>query len=85
MSTWDHHRTGDTPTGYLSLREAATWASVSQRTLRRWIGQGLPKYQAGRRAKVLVRPEDIAQFLTKSRVPVVDLNRLVDEVLQTLA
>ena len=83
MSTWDHHRTGDTA-GYLSLREAAKWASVSERTLRRWIGQGLPKYQAGRRAKVLVRPEDITEFLTKSQVPVVDLNRLVDEVLETL-
>ena len=33
--------------GYLPLLEAALWAGVSVRTLRRWIKKGLPTYQAG--------------------------------------
>lgn len=52
--------------------------------MRRWLGQGLPRYQSGPRAKVLVRREDITAFLTKRQVPVMDLNQLVEEVLQAI-
>ena len=70
--------------GFLSLQDAAAWAGVSRRTMRRWLGQGLPRYQSGPRAKVLVRREDITSFLTKRQVPVVDLNQIVEEVLQAV-
>lgn len=82
MTAWSHDKRREG--GYMSLREAAQWAGVSARTLRRWIAQGLPKYQVTRRAKVLVRAEDIESFLTKSTAPSVDLNRLVEEVLETI-
>jgi predicted site-specific integrase-resolvase len=70
--------------GYLPLREAAKWAGVSPRTLKRWIGRGLPKYQAGLRQKVLIRASDIERFLARSQVPQCDLNALVEEVLSGL-
>jgi predicted site-specific integrase-resolvase len=70
--------------GYLPLREAARWAGVSVRTLKRWITRGLPTYQAGPREKVLVRPADIDAFLTRRQVQQVNLNALVDEVLGDL-
>ncbi len=68
--------------GYMSLVDAAAWAGVSPRTLKRWIRRGLPTYQAGLREKVLVRPGDIEQFLTRKQAPTPDLGAMVDEVLQ---
>ena len=69
-------------TGYMPLVEAATWAGVSPRTLKRWISRGLPIYQAGPREKVLVKPGDIDQFLTRKQISVPDLGAMVDEVFQ---
>ncbi len=68
--------------GYMPLVEAAAWTGVSPRTLKRWISRGLPIYQAGPREKVLVKPSDIDQFLTRKQVPVPDLGAMVEEVLQ---
>ena len=70
--------------GYLGITEAAEWAGVSQRTLKRWIARGLPCYQAVPRGKVLLKPADIEQFLTKRQVPRPDLDALVGEVLEEL-
>ena len=70
--------------GYLSLRDAATWAGVSPKTVRRWFGKGLPRHQAGPREKVLVRVTDIEAFLTKQVTPHVDLCAMVDDVLKGL-
>jgi hypothetical protein len=70
--------------GFLPLDQAAMWAGVSERTLKRWIAQGLPKYQAGPRTKVLVRPGDIERFLTRKEAQPPPLNQLVDEVFQSL-
>ncbi len=66
--------------GFLSLTNAAAWAGVSPRTLRRWIAQGLPTYQASPRSKVLLRPSDIELFLTRQQVERPDLNAMVEEV-----
>lgn len=70
--------------GYLSLNEAALWVGVSQRTLKRWIARGLPFYQGTRRGKVLVKPEDIEQFLTRHQVSQANLDALVGQVLEEL-
>jgi predicted site-specific integrase-resolvase len=70
--------------GYLPFSQAARWAGISERTLKRWIGKGLPKYQAGPREKILIKPEDIHRFLTKKVEPQVDLDSLVEEVLQDM-
>ncbi len=72
------------PIGFMPLVDAATWAGVSPRTLKRWIQRGLPTYQAGPREKVLVRPSDIDQFLTRKQVPTPDLGAMVEEVVRQL-
>lgn len=68
--------------GYLSLVAAAAWAGVSPKTLQRWIGRGLPIHQAGPREKVLIRPADIDQFLTRRQQTPINLDALVNDVLQ---
>ena len=70
--------------GYLPLREAAAWAGVSVRTMKRWITKGLPTYQAGPREKVLIRPTDIDAFLTRQQRQVPNLDAMVNEVLKSL-
>lgn len=71
--------------GYLSIEGAAHYASVSTRTIKRWITQGLPTYQGSVRGKVLIKPGDIDAFLEKKAAPKVDLSVMVDEVMQSLA
>ena len=70
--------------GYLGINDAAEWAGISTRTLKRWIARGLPCYQAIPREKVLLKPVDIEQFLTKHQVPQPNLDALVGEVLEEL-
>ncbi len=70
--------------GYLPLREAALWSGMSVKTLKRWIAKGLPRYQCGPREKVLIKLEDIDRFLTKKVEPQVDLDRVVDETLESM-
>ncbi len=72
---------GSSPQKFMSLPEAAAWAGVSPRTVRRWIDQGLPHYQARPRCKVLIWPADIEQFLTRQQqTQQPDLDRMVEEV-----
>lgn len=71
--------------GYLPLSDAAKWAGVSPRTIKRWIARGLVTYQAGLREKVLIKPSDIDQFLTRRHVVKPDLNVMVEEVLRSLS
>ena len=70
--------------GFLSLKCAADWASVSQKTIKRWIAGGLPVYQGTAGGKLLFRPHDIEQFLQKRQVPQIDVNALVDETLREM-
>ncbi len=76
-------RSLDTP-GFMPLAEAAAWAGVSPRTLKRWIALGLPRYQAGPRSKVLIRPSDVEQFLTRQQAQKRDLDKMVNEVIEDL-
>jgi len=70
--------------GFLPLKEAATWAGISSKTLKRWIESGLPKYQAGPGSKVLIRPGDIEAYLTRHKTARHDLDVMVNEVFQDL-
>ena len=70
--------------GLLDKQRAARWASVSVRTLDRWIANGLPVYRSGPGAKPLVRPADIEAFLVREQKTRADLNDLVDETLGEL-
>ncbi|MCH8039184.1 MAG: helix-turn-helix domain-containing protein [Nitrospinae bacterium] len=77
----------DTPSmtrGFLSIEHAAQWSDVSIKTVRRWISQGLPRYQEGPRSKVLIRPGDIEQFLTRQQAPKPELDVMVDQVMAEL-
>ena len=75
---------GLTP-GFLPLAEAAQWAGVSPRTMKRWISKGLAYFQEGPRTKVLIRPGDIEIFLTKRQVAKPDLDAMVNQVMGELA
>ncbi len=33
------------PPGFLSLKEAAMWAGISTKTLKRWVEKGLPLHE----------------------------------------
>jgi hypothetical protein len=66
--------------GFLSLEHAAQYADVSVKTIKRWIERGLPKYQAGPRGKVLIRPNDIEAFLLRKEAIPQNLNKMVDDV-----
>ncbi len=70
--------------GFLPLEQAAAWAGVSVRTLKRWIERGLPRYQAGPRSKVLIRPADIEAYLTRQQANPPTIDVLVDEVVKEL-
>ena len=70
--------------GFFSIKDAALWASISTRTLTRWIAKGLPVHHAGAGTKRLVRAAEIEQFLTRHQTAKPDLNRLVEEVAQDL-
>jgi phage terminase Nu1 subunit (DNA packaging protein) len=71
--------------GFLNKERAAWWASVSVRTLDRWIQRGLPVYRSGPGTKPLLRPNDIEQWLCRQERPQPDLNRMIDEVMVGLA
>ena len=65
--------------GFLSLEHAAQWADVSVKTVKRWLSRGLPSYQEGPRTKVLIRPGDIEEFLTKRQAERPALDVLIEE------
>ena len=68
--------------GYLPLAGAAQYASVSTRTIKRWIKAGLSVYQGTPRGKVLIRPSDIDVYLQRKAVkPKIDLDAMVEDVL----
>lgn len=75
---------GPVPIGYLTIHRAAQYASVSPKTVSRWVASGLPVYQGTTRGKVLIRPADIDAYLTRRQAPVVNLGALVEDVLQGL-
>ena len=70
--------------GYLSIGGAAKYASVSRKTMKRWIQGGLPVFQGTIRGKVLIRPNDIDAYLTRKQVAQVDLSVMVNDVLRDL-
>jgi len=68
--------------GFVPLAEAAQWASVSKKTLLRYMEQGLKVHQAKPGSKLLVRLEDIRAFLKPRQAQGVDLGKLIDEVVE---
>jgi len=70
--------------GFLNLAHAAQWADVSQKTLKRWLTHGLPHFQEGPGTKILIRPNDIEQFLTRQQRSKSSLDQMVEETLKGL-
>lgn len=79
-----HRHTTTHRPGYFPIMEAAKYASVSPKTIHRWIKGGLPTYQGTHRGKVLLRPDDIDGYLTKRQARPIDLDAMVDEVLREI-
>jgi hypothetical protein len=75
--------TGHKP-GYFPIMDAAKYASVSPKTIQRWIKGGLPVFQGTTRGKVLIRPADIDIYLTRRQVRQFDLDAMVNEVLNSV-
>jgi excisionase family DNA binding protein len=71
--------------GYVTIQGAAEYASVSPRTVKRWIARGLPVYQGSPRGKVLIRPGDVDVYLEKKAVPRLDLDAAASAVMRDLA
>ena len=73
--------------GYLPLTGAAEYASVSTRTIKRWIKAGLTVYQGSPRGKILIRPNDIDLYLQRkaAQKPTIDLDGMVNQVLSDLS
>jgi excisionase family DNA binding protein len=71
--------------GYLSIEGAAKYASVSTKTIKRWIQGGLPAYAGTTRGKVLIRPSDIDLYLTRKQASCIDLTAMVEEVMKGLS
>lgn len=53
---------------FLSVRDILESLPISMRSVRRWIHRGLPVYQSGPRAKVIIRRQDLELFLKKERL-----------------
>jgi hypothetical protein len=69
------------PARYLPIEGAAKYASVSTKTIQRWIKAGLPVYQGTIRGRVLIRPTDIDLYLTRRQARQINLDAIVNEVL----
>jgi hypothetical protein len=65
---------------YMTIGSVARWADVSNRTVRRWLVQGLPYRQPTLRGRILIRPEDLHSFLAHRQTTQAHLTELVDEV-----
>jgi excisionase family DNA binding protein len=77
--------TASIPSQFLTIQEAAAISRVSGRTIRRWIAtHRLPYHQACPRSRVLIRQNDLTQFLTRHETTPQGLGSIVDEVLNTL-
>jgi len=51
---------------YLTVKEAAERARVSEMTIRRWyMTEGLPVHQRKHGCKVLIKPVDLRDFITQ--------------------
>jgi excisionase family DNA binding protein len=52
---------------FLTVKEVLKSLPISMRSVRRWIRGGLPVYQSAPKAKVLIRRQDLEQFLKKDK------------------
>lgn len=68
--------------GYFPIMEAAKYASVSTKTIQRWIRSGLPVFQGTARGKVLIRPADIDVYLTRKQARQLDLDAIINDAVR---
>lgn len=81
----NQYRPAIVPVVTVDIRGAAARHSVSVRTLRRWIKQGLPVHQVSPRAKILIRLDEIDHFLSARRVVAPSLDGMVNDILASLS
>ncbi len=76
--------------GYLDLAELARYSSLSVRTLRALVRDGLPHYRTrGRAGKILVRRSDFDRWMSARRQvrsrPAEDVGQVLDAALAAVA
>lgn len=54
--------------GFLTKKKAASYCSVSVKTLDRWLRGGLPSIQVTPGGYILIKTDDLEQFLNSKRV-----------------
>jgi excisionase family DNA binding protein len=65
---------------YLSIRNAAEFVDVSDRTIKRWMTRGLPFYRIG--GIVRIRPEELEAYINNHSVSGnLTVKRAVDSIL----
>jgi predicted site-specific integrase-resolvase len=70
--------------GWAKIKDAADYASVGQRTLRKWFKQGL-RYSRLETGAVFIRYADIDKFLESFSVDGNQVDQIVDEVFKDLS
>ncbi|MFH0812843.1 MAG: helix-turn-helix domain-containing protein [Pseudomonadota bacterium] len=68
--------------GYLRIRSAAEYCSISERTLRTWLKEGLPHSKV--KGVVLVKIENLDAFIEQFETRENQVDHVVDEVLYGL-
>ena len=62
--------------GYFDVKRSATFASVSVKTVRRWIGEGrLPGYKPD--GKIFVKRADIDKLIEMSKIEIEDIDKII--------
>jgi excisionase family DNA binding protein len=65
----------------LTLRAAASFCSLSERTIKRMIARGLPVYRPSPGGKILIKPEDLDAYMMRQQAqPVNVLDDLLEEL-----
>ncbi len=68
--------------GWFRVADAASYASVSPRTLRSWLDQGLRHSRVG--GCLLIRRENLDNWLEAQAVDIDQINRLADEAISEM-
>jgi len=69
--------------GYFDVKRSAKFASVSVKTVRRWIGEGrLPGYKPD--GKILVKRADLDKLIEASKIEIEDIDKIIKKFKEKL-
>jgi len=68
--------------GWLRIKDACDYCSVSERTIRNWMGEGLRFSKV--KGVVLIKANNLDEFLKKFEERKSQVDRVVDEVMRDI-